>query len=62
MSLNFQVNLDYDQATSITREYLLDFLSDSNIDVADPKIVDACHLIIAYMSVPGEYEGGKYDS
>lgn len=62
MSLSFQVNLDHDQATSITREYLLDFLSDINIPFQDPKIVDACNLIIAYMSVPGEYEGGKYDS
>ena len=61
MSFNFQVKLDMDQSEKLTREFLLDLVKDVNIPFQDPKIVDACHTIIAYMSVPGEYEGGKYD-
>lgn len=61
MPTSFQVDLDIDQVEKITRECLLDFLDDINIPFQDPKIVDACHTVIAYMSVPGEYKDGKYD-
>ncbi len=29
---------------------------------ADPDLIEAMHMVIAYFSVPGEYMDGLYDS
>jgi len=43
-------------------EQLEDFESDMDEDsIADSKIVEALRRVIAYNSVPGTYEDGKYD-
>jgi len=43
-------------------EQLEDFESTMDEDsIADSKIVEALRRVIAYNSVPGTYEDGKYD-
>ena len=43
-------------------EQLEDFQSTMDEDsIADSKIVEALRRVIAYNSVPGTYEDGKYD-
>jgi len=43
-------------------EQLEDFKSTMDEDsIADSKIVEALRRVIAYNSVPGTYEDGKYD-
>jgi hypothetical protein len=53
------IDLDYDQCDKVTLETLLDYLK---TDPSMPKALqEHFHYVIAYMSVPGQYEKGKYD-
>lgn len=43
-------------------ELIVEVLLNSLEDVDDPHLVHALHTVIAYHSVPGMYEQGKYDN
>ena len=54
------VELDFDQCTEITRNTLLDLVE--NDPITTDELKESIHRTIAYLSVPGEYMNGKYDS
>jgi len=41
---------------------VVDFLKEDLDMNEDTNLVNALHTVIAYYSVPGEYEDGKYDN
>ena len=56
------IELDYDQREHVVRETLIEMVEERNFpDGFDPKMIEAVERLIAYMSVHGEYKGGKYD-
>ena len=58
---NYSVDLNLDQAGGIARDYLIDLLDDLNVPFTDPTLIKSINQLIAYMSVPGTWEDGKYD-
>lgn len=42
-------------------EIVVDVLKDDLLHVANEELRKAMHTVIAYYSVPGQYEDGKYD-
>ena len=58
----FNVELSVEQAEKVTREFLIDLLDDVNDPFGDdPSMSDCVYRLIAYMSTPGTWKGGKYD-
>lgn len=57
----YSVDLNLDQAGGIARDYLIDLLDDLNVPFTDPTLIKSINQLIAYMSVPGTWEDGKYD-
>jgi hypothetical protein len=57
------IELNYDQVEEIVREYLIEFLDELDITerFADPVMKESINRLIAYHSVPGQWEDGKYD-
>lgn len=60
--MKYPIELSIEQAEMVTREYLIDLLGDVNVPFTDPKLTESLNFLIAYMSVPGEWEEGRYDS
>lgn len=58
----FTVDLEFDQAEEVSREYLISLLSDINAPLFDPEMIKTLNRLIAYMSPPGTWEEGKFDS
>lgn len=60
--MKYSVDLNLEQAESITRDYLVDMLDDLNVPFTDPTLIESINRLIAYLSVPGTWEDGKYDN
>lgn len=57
----FSVELSPEQAEEVTREYLVDLLDEISVPFTDPKMIECVNRLIAWMSQPESWEGGKYD-
>lgn len=56
------IALTYEQREQVTKDYLIELLYDIEvIPFGDPVLVQSVNRLIAYMSVPGEWEDGQYD-
>lgn len=57
------VALNWEQREQVARDYLIDLLEDVEDIPFDgrPSLVESINNIIAYMSVPGSWQGGAFD-
>lgn len=56
--LDINIHIDDNEAIAIARQVLLDQMH----DVWDPQLMEAFHRVVAWMSVPGQYEDGRFDT
>jgi len=55
------IELSYNEVENVTKQYLLSLVSNEGIQLTSDEIVESLHKVIAFLSVPGTYMGGKYD-
>ena len=56
------IALTYDQREQVARDFLIEFLEDvEDIPFGDALLVETVNRLIAYLSVPGEWEKGQHD-
>ena len=55
------IALNYEQREQVTKDYLIELLEDMKVPFGDPALQECVNRLIAYMSVPGEWEDGQYD-
>lgn len=56
------IALNYEQREQVARNYLIELLEDiEDVPFGDRQMVESINRIIAFMSPPQTWEGGKYD-
>jgi len=56
------IALTYDQREQVARDFLIEFLEDiEDVPFGDAILVEKVNQLIAYLSVPGEWEKGQHD-
>lgn len=62
MGSGISIELDYNEVEKVTKHYLLSLVTNEGVQMTSDKMVESLHRVIAFLSVPGTYMNGQYDT